>query len=288
VQPRNLAQEQLQFTAFHPKTIAVEVWNMLLVYSYVESALQAVRADAYKFKGQLGPDPSVQNVLASQPLTRGTTITIVPLFQGVRFHPERITFTWTQDWHPANFHFSADRRWSGAMGNGEILVFAGPLIIASLRISLRFGAPNFQSNPNQEEVSATRYRKIFTSYSHADTPVVLAVRKAYQALGDDSFLDIDNIRAGQDWNAALLRAIDTADIFQLFWSNHSAQSPYVAQEYQYALAHYKYNGFIRPVYWEKPMSPPPPALSHLHFAYCDLPRSPEKKGSVFNIFKRKQ
>jgi len=66
--------------------------------------------------------------------------------------------------------------------------------------------------------------------------------------------------------------IDNADLFQLFWSERSARSPYVDQEWRYALQHYKGEGFIRPVYWENPLVPPPRELSHLHFDYIELPR----------------
>lgn len=280
---RNLAQEQLRFTAFHPQTAPVETWNTLLVYAYVESALRAVQADAARFKAQLGSDPFKADAWAAQPLTRGTEITVLPLFQGISFNPERITFTWTHDWHPAIFSFGADRNWIGRVASGDILILAGPMVIAALRISLLFGAQNFQDNRVQAEASASRYRKIFTSYSHADTSIVQALRRASQALGDTSFLDVENLRSGQAWNAALLRAIDGADVFQLFWSKHSAQSQYVAQEYHYALQHYKYEGFIRPVYWQKPMAPPPPELSHLHFAYYEMPR---KRFGLFSALRR--
>lgn len=282
-QPRNLAQEQLRFTAFYPQIVPVETWNTLLVYSYVESAFRAVLANAERFKVQLGADPFKADAWAAQALTRGTEITVMPLVQGITFNPPRNTFIWTQDWHPTLFSFGVDRSWTGRVGSGDILIFAGPVVIAALRISLRFGAQNVQDNRVQAEVSASRYRKIFTSYSHADTPIVQALRHASQALGDESFLDVENLRSGQDWNAALLRAIDKADVFQLFWSRRSAQSQYVAQEYRYALQHYKYEGFIRPVYWEKPMVPPPQELSHLHFAY--YPTS-KKRFGLFNLFKR--
>ena len=43
-------------------------------------------------------------------------------------------------------------------------------------------------------------------------------------------------------------------------------------EWQYALQHSKDEGFIRPVYWEKPLIPPPSKLSHMHFAYIELAR----------------
>ena len=293
-QPTNPSQEYLQFAAFYPRAVPVETWNTLLIYAYIESALQAVRTDAYKFRDQLGPDPFRADVWASHPLSRGTQITVVPRCHGVTFDPERITFTWVKDWHRAVFSFGADKGWAAAVGSGEITVFAGSLIIASLKISLRFTEQSFQDNRNLEEVLVSRYRKIFTSYSHIDTPVVLAIRKAYEAIGDDSYLDVEKLRSGQNWNAELLRMIDNSDIFQLFWSDNSAQSRYVCREYQYALRYSKYDGFIRPVYWEKPMRPPPAELSHLHFAYYELPSIAvgNKKKSIFtrlfSFFRRKR
>jgi len=101
---------------------------------------------------------------------------------------------------------------------------------------------------------------------------VLACRDAYQALGYSVLIDVDTLRAGENWSQALRGLIDRADIFQLFWSQRSAQSEQVKQEWQYALqkSKDKGDGFIRPVYWEKPLVEPPPELEPLHFAYVPL------------------
>ncbi|WP_222104811.1 hypothetical protein, partial [Candidatus Accumulibacter aalborgensis] len=46
------------------------------------------------------------------------------------------------------------------------------------------------------------------------------------------------------------------------------------EEWQYALQYRcpdsKCEGFIRPVYWQKPMPDPPPELSHVNFKYVPL------------------
>jgi hypothetical protein len=88
-------------------------------------------------------------------------------------------------------------------------------------------------------------------------------------------IDVDSLRSGEDWTDALMRLIDRADIFQLFWSQNSAQSQFCRQEWQYALQQEKLKGdtFIRPVYWEQPLIPPPEELEPLHFAYVPLPKS---------------
>jgi hypothetical protein len=276
VPARNLASEYLQFTAFHPRVVPTARWSTLLVYAYIESAMEAIRVDAAKFKDELGPVPVEANVWTSQPVTRGMQFTIVPTCQGIIFNPERASFTWIEDWHQAKFRFRADKRLAGTTANGEITIYAGPLMIASLKISLRFAeqstAPTDGDIRNRAEVSAYLYKRIFASYSHSDTPVVLACRNVFKAIGFESLIDIDTLRSGQRWNAELMKLIETADLFQLFWSVNASQSPYVRQEWQYALQRSEDEGFIRPVYWEKPLVSPPGELLHLHFAYIELPR----------------
>ncbi|MBZ0287245.1 MAG: toll/interleukin-1 receptor domain-containing protein, partial [Anaerolineae bacterium] len=125
--------------------------------------------------------------------------------------------------------------------------------------------------------TARMYHRIFVSYSRKDTQVAEAYRLAQMAIGNDVFMDSYSIRVGEDWRAALARAIDDADIFQLFWSSHSAESENVRDEWDYAIKYkcpdQNCTYFIRPVFWDKPMPPPPQALSHLNFRYVpfDLP-----------------
>jgi hypothetical protein len=61
--------------------------------------------------------------------------------------------------------------------------------------------------------------------------------------------------------------IERASIFQLFWSKNSKRSKYVEQEWRHALEIKKDYGFIRPVYWDKPMPEPPHELSNICFEY---------------------
>ena len=260
---RSLAHEYLQFTAFYSRVVPTITWNTLLFYAHIEAALQAVREDALKFKEEIGPSVGEVSAWAALPMVRGTQITVVPTCQGIRFNPERFAFAWIEDWQQVKFRFQST-------------VYAGPLIIGSIKLSLRFvqqsPALQIEERKNFAEASAYLYKRIFTSYSHQDTPVVLACRNAYKALGFESLIDIDTLRSGQRWNAELMRMIDAADLFQLFWSAGAAQSAYVRQEWQYALQRLSGESFIRPVYWEKPLVSPPVELNHLHFAYIELPR----------------
>ena len=68
----------------------------------------------------------------------------------------------------------------------------------------------------------------------------------------------------------LLRLIDQADVFQLFWSSNSMGSPHVRREWEYALSLGR-PALIRPTFWEDPFpespanSLPPESLRRLHF-----------------------
>ena len=117
------------------------------------------------------------------------------------------------------------------------------------------------------QVTESLYKQIFASYSHDDSLIVITCRNVYKALGFNILIDIDTLRSGQLFSDTLMRMIDAADIFQLFWSERSAKSTFVSQEWEYALRLNKGEGFVRPVYWEIPMAKPPEKLAPLHFAY---------------------
>ena len=267
-----LSSEHILFTSFYPSNIKVEKENTLLVYTYVQSALQAIHTDANSFENKKENRLDEINAKSSELFTRGTDITIVPQCQGIVFKPEFISFKWMEDWHRAIFNFSAPKELSGSEANGEIIIYAGPLIIAALRITLRFKKLNFSRSErnNHVEVTTYSYKRIFASYSHADTPVVLACRNVYKALGFDVLIDIDLLRSGEIFDKALMRMIDSSDIFQLFWSSQSALSKFVRKEWRYALRHNKGEGFIRPVYWEQPLVQPPKELAKFHFTYLPV------------------
>ncbi|HEY6284597.1 MAG TPA: FHA domain-containing protein, partial [Ktedonobacteraceae bacterium] len=261
--------EQLKFTAFHPKEVTVETWNTLLVYAHIEPAVDAVSRDAERFKIELSGAPRKISAPATQLLLRETNITIVPECKGVAFNPKRFTFKWLEDWHRANFRFLAKQELSGSAGNGRINIFAGPLLVGTLKLALLFEEQDvlFPAKDRNTQVTESLYKQIFASYSHDDSLIVLTCRNVYKALGINIHIDIDTLRSGQLFSDALMRMIDAADIFQLFWSERSAKSAYVAQEWEYALRLNRGEGFVRPVYWEIPMAKPPEKLAPLHFAY---------------------
>src|SRR5258708_25933558 len=134
------------------------------------------------------------------------------------------------------------------------------------------------------QAEARRYDRVFASYSHKDTLVVLAYKDFAKARGDILYWDRDSLLAGQNWREALKDFINDAEIFQLFWSSHSAKSEYVRWEWEYALNLKRDVGFIRPFSWKN--SPPtlPKELAHLQMVKTLLPQLSLRRRLFYRFF----
>jgi hypothetical protein len=157
--------------------------------------------------------------------------------------------------------------------NGTVAYYVGPVLVGEVAIWAHIAHPADSDPPADQPIeSATgeAYRKFFVSYSHQDATIVDALERAYTALGDSYVRDVRKLRSGEEWNPALLRMIEQADIFQLCWSIAAGESKYVMQELRHAVDQRRSQGFIRPTYWENPMPPPPEELADLHFSRLEL------------------
>ena len=267
--PKMADEEEVNFSAFYPREVTVEAWHSLLVYTYVPSALESVRKDVQKFEDEIGQ--MRESKPSTTKLARGTEITIVPACEGVTFNPERITFQWLEDRHRAQFRLRADASLADMAGNAQVTIYVGPLIVGTLKMGMLFTETEADAGSVRSEVASGRmYHQddIFISYSHRDTEVVRNCKKAYEALGHNILIDFETLRSGQQWNPELMRMIERANIFQLFWSQNSSTSEYCRQEWQHALQLNRGEGFIRPVYWQEPIPEPPAELSAIHFDFA--------------------
>jgi hypothetical protein len=119
--------------------------------------------------------------------------------------------------------------------------------------------------------TARVHRRLFASYARKDLEVVESIDSVLRALDAGELRwDLKVLTSGVDWRAAVLKEIETADIFQLFWSKHAKASENVRQEWLYAIGLAR-PSFVRPVYWRDPLVSPPEELAHLHFARIELP-----------------
>lgn len=276
--------ENVQFTVFRPKAIVPQKWYSLLAFAHLSEKREdasedepdpvaEVRQQAQRILGEeaAGYQNLTQDTLQAVP--RDGMITFVPTMPGIEFNPPSRSFTWEESVHREDFRLRAKPNGhDGRVLKGRLSVFLGSILLADIALSIRVDSHEVSKQQKRplEEVHARPYRKIFASYSHRDIEVVEQFERFAEALGDRYLRDVTYLRSGERWSDKLEEMIVEADIFQLFWSSNSMTSPFVRQEWEYALSLQRPN-FIRPTYWEEPLPVkpdqklPPEELMRLHF-----------------------
>ena len=281
-----------QFTAYYPREAEVNTKHGLYVYASVagdDVIAEEVQADVSRFKAELGGEVPVARVAKQTAnLPEGVRITVTPESDEIEFEPPSLTKRWRGAWTQFGFDFYPAAEQADETCFVRVAVAVEGIEMAHIKAAIDVipakavdpvpvAAVSLDNPLMAQKLTAqeiTPYQKIFVSYSRRDTAVIRAYKMAQVALGNEVFVDVDNLRSGENWQAGLARAIDDADIFQLFWSEHSAGSDYCRYEWEYALAQrcddLTCEGFIRPVYWEKPMPDVPETLGRLNFKYVPL------------------
>lgn len=260
------------FCARYLERVQPNTWQTLYVYNYNGLAgLNQVRQDFIR-RANAPVQLFAESVASANALvSRGTEIMIQPELTDFIVNPPRSNMLLLEDWHCCEFRLKS--KTSAPVNEpikGRICFYVGPILIAEIVLSITLveELPSYVIRFVSEQW-ASPYRSIFVSYSHRDAVVIDQLEQAYKALGDSYLRDVRLLRSGEKWNPALLKKIEEADIFQLCWSHAARKSKYVKQEWKHALKLERDN-FVRPVYWQEPIPPPPRQLKALHFAYLPI------------------
>jgi serine/threonine protein kinase len=279
----NHSPQEVQFTVYRPRTIVPGTWYPMLAFTHLAERrpdapevepdpIEVVRTQARQFLGSESGKFRESSVDARQPIPRAGEITLLPLVPGIEFNPDRRVFRWCEEVHREEFRLKASEQLNGQVARGRLAAYFGAILLAEVDLAIKVDTA-YQAlahSDHSETVTARPYRKIFASYSHEDVEIVRQYERFVETLGDRYLRDVRDLRAGEAWDKGLLRLIDEADVFQLFWSTHSMASTFVRREWEYALSLNR-ESFIRPTYWEEPLpespdhSLPPEVLRRLHF-----------------------
>ena len=278
---------RLEFAAAYQQAIQRGARYPLLFVVHRPWARDLVRDLIARRRQQLGGDPTVSEGGSAATVPDGTTLSIVPNVIGVEFEPARVDVIAGNDVREVTFQYAASPQTPLGTIEGNIDIFVGPLIIGQVPVTFTLAESSNGLTPNPTPpvdlmavTNATIFDKIFISYSHRDSAIIDVCRATYEQHGVKVLVDHVDLRSGEDWRSGLEKLIGQADIFQLYWSKAASASEEVGKEWRLALTLSKTrNRFIRPLYWESPMPPPPEALSHLHFAKIDL-KDLKLKGKV--------
>lgn len=272
-QPINL--ERVAFTAYSPKEITPLKATPLLVYLAVDEAGALAQVSALAAERLAGRLDQFRSGMADTRMTlrRGARLRIIPTIPGVRVNPQWMDVTWDEDAQQHEFSVRAETAPEGRAVEGAVRIYQGLTLRAEIPLSIYVihGSGASLTPDAFASAVARAYRRVFASYSHRDTPVVESCEEAARAMGDRYLRDVITLQSGQAWNEQLTRMIVEADVFQLFWSKNASGSPFVRQEWEYALTlQANRPGFIRPVYWSSNPYTIPPQLNPLHFEPLNL------------------
>lgn len=276
--------ENVQFTIYRPNSVAPRNWYCLLAFAHLSKLPDDAPADAVdpvaemtrQAESILGSQASQYGNLttdSSSGVPRGDEITFVPELEGFEFNPPIQRVRWVENLHRVEFRMRTCTLAVGTVASGRVSVYVGAIIAADIpiRIKVERKASPAASATNYDRSSARRYRRVFASYSHRDTAVVEDIELKVGSIGYKYLRDARDLRAGELWDARIKELINASDVFQLFWSTNSMISPFVRQEWEYALSLNRQD-FVRPVYWEtqfpaRPPDLPSPELKRLHFQH---------------------
>lgn len=267
--------DAVTFTAYHPKELEQRQWQPMLFFLSLDTDAAHARVAAEAAERLASRLKTFRPAMSKDAveLARGMKLRLLPCVPGVRFNPAYMDVTWEQDVQRHEFQMRAETAIPRRAAEGAVHVYQGLVLRAEVPISV-FVQPSIARLATPESYAsavARAYRKVFASYSHRDTPVVISCETSARSFGDTILRDALTLQTGQTWNDELIEMIKHADIFQLFWSRHAAISTFVTEEWRYALELLpNRERFIRPIYWTRTPYRIPPELSAIHFQQLDL------------------
>jgi hypothetical protein len=290
--------ENVQFTVYRPRAVEPMKWFPLLAFAHLAELpsdappdaadpAEEVRKQAGAVLGDLAGGYADVKQDSRVAIPDEAEITFLPEIPGFDVNPPRRTFLWLESLQREEFRIRAPARLQGTAVRGRLSVFWGSILLAEVSLAIRVDTSLAATVPPARAASRP-FRCIFPSYSHRDARIVEELERYARTLGDRYLRDVHELRAGEVWNDRLKDLIQQADVFQLFWSWNAMRSPYVEEEWRYALSLGRPH-FVRPTHWEVPLPEeparrlPPDDLRRLHFQLLSgsgAPREVERTAGV--------
>ena len=274
--------DDIQFSVFRPTEIRPEKWYPLLAFGHrttlieeidgtVVDPVDVVNRQAHALlQGEDVPFGLVRGD-STIAFARGSDLLFEAWLDDAEVNPPSALLRWEEPVHRVEFRIRAPRTADGRRLAGGMRVFLGVLLVGEVTFHVTVSSASPPPTRPSDRLPVQRFRQIFASYSHEDADVVDAIMRSVRSTGDSYLIDVQSLRSGERFQPRLAELIDSADIFQLFWSRNSMQSSFVREEWEHALGLGR-DGFVRPVYWESPFPTdrerdlPPHALLELHFS----------------------
>jgi serine/threonine protein kinase len=235
---------------------------VLNVWAYLQIHQGEVERQAKNALG--GAKPYVQSVGPSK-VARGTVLSVSLRIDELTADALEGTILWDGEIGNVTFSISVPNGISSGIKSGFATIHVGSFRIAAIHFFITIGRKATSSH--QVFSRGVKHRTAFASYASEDRDAVLARIQGIQKVAPklEVFLDVLNLRSGEDWSKRLCKEITSRDIFYLFWSESASRSNWVEMEWRCALEARGLD-FIDPVPLVSPSKVPPPReLASRHF-----------------------
>jgi len=262
--PPDILIDNVRFTLTGPGVLAPGAAHELQFWVHVEQQTSTVLEAASVVHGLPQSGLAVKSE-GPYPLHRGSRISVRLKIDGLKCLDNHKWVTWTGEIGNTAFVVEVPPGATERAYPGTASIRLAGLEIARMSFLVRVGPPNL--NINEIPSQTTSYRSAFASYASEDRAEVLSRVQGMETAhkGLDVFVDVINLRSGQNWERELVERISKSDVFYLFWCRHAMNSDWVNKEWHWALSA-KGQGFIDPVPLETPdLAPPPEELAAKHF-----------------------
>lgn len=269
-------EKDFLFSAFYHERVSPREVGSILVFAHTgsvdEEVAQEAAARLLEQPRRAGARLTAGSAWPVVPLAKETVLKVTTEITGLEFESREATMKLWRDAQSVEFRFKPLETTVGQACNGWIHFWLEGILLASVPVTIFVARDDVPETFREflEEANAWPYRKVFPSYSRKDSEIVERFETYAQAFGDKYMRDIRAVRTGEDWQRRILKFINNADVFQLFWSENASQSKHVQAEWTRALKVRKKRlnpHFVRPVYWTEEVTPQPPAeLKEIHFS----------------------
>lgn len=263
-------EASLQFLASYPRTLVPGEWQPVSVYVYKGFIIDRVMKDAQVNNAAYDDSHAVPHSGAGdRQIPSGLRIVARPHMAGFQFNPGQVSIEFHEDWHRLDFRVRALDASPNLSHVGFVTVNVEGIVVADVPLIISVAS---SADGRRTVGSPVRpYQYPFACYSPQDHAVVMRLQRVQKVMRLPFLRELIELHEQEQWDDRLLRMIDRADVFQLFWSRHAAASEIVAREWRHAVGLTYKERFVRPVYLSPDAPELPDELSGQHSSfYQDL------------------
>ncbi len=262
--PRTLLIDNVHFTVTGPSVLVPGTAHELQFWVHLEQQRSDLLVAASKAHRLNYSDMAVKSE-GPYPLQRWSRISVRLKIDRLKCLDSHKWITWTGEIGNTAFVVVVPPHAPEGAYPGKASIRLNGCEIAKMSFVVHVGSPSLSISeiPSQ----TTPYRRAFASYASEDRAEVLSrvqgMEAAYKGL--DVFVDVIDLRSGQNWEHELVQRIWKSDVFYLFWCRHAMKSVWVDKEWHWALAA-KGQDFIDPIPLDTPeLAPAPDELAEKQF-----------------------